>query len=124
VSARALRPALLTDVDYCESEETEIPEISVELSMLDKLKYRVQLAKKIEIAQHKVKKTKHDRNWMKETADVLGVELDSDFVRYVLPSILLLILTILHSHNCPVTPRMRTNLLTKSGKPKIVKWRL
>ncbi|PPQ66809.1 hypothetical protein CVT26_009656 [Gymnopilus dilepis] len=61
-------------------EETEIPEISVELSMLDKLKYRVQLAKKIEIAQHKVKKTKHDRNWIKETADVLGVELDSDFV--------------------------------------------
>ncbi len=51
--------------------------------MLDKLKARVQLARRIELAQHKTKKVKHDRKWVKETAEVLGVELDSDFVKSV-----------------------------------------
>lgn len=49
--------------------------------MLDKLKARVQLARQIETAQHKVKKNNHDRNWMKETAEALGVDLDSDYLR-------------------------------------------
>ncbi|KAF8155797.1 P-loop containing nucleoside triphosphate hydrolase protein [Crassisporium funariophilum] len=61
-------------------EESDIAEMTIELSMLDKLKTRVQLARKIENTQHKIKKTNHDRNWMKETAEALGVELDSDFV--------------------------------------------
>ena len=52
--------------------------------MLDKLKTRVQLARKIENAQHKIKKTNHDRKWMKETAEILGVDLDSDFIRYII----------------------------------------
>ncbi|CAA7264354.1 unnamed protein product [Cyclocybe aegerita] len=69
--------ALLSSVGR---DEGEISEMGIELSMLDKLKERVQLARKIENAQHKVKKTNHDRNWMRETAEVLGVELDSDFV--------------------------------------------
>jgi ATP-dependent RNA helicase DDX24/MAK5 len=64
------------------SEENEIQEIDVELSMLDKLKARVQLARQIETAQHKVKKNNHDRHWMKETAEALGVDLDSDYLRY------------------------------------------
>ena len=53
------------------------------MSMVDKLKARVQLARQIENSQHKVKKTSHDRNWMKETAEALGVDLDSDLDRYV-----------------------------------------
>ncbi|KDR80265.1 hypothetical protein GALMADRAFT_223155 [Galerina marginata CBS 339.88] len=61
-------------------DEADIPEMSIELGMLDKLKIRVQLARKIENTQHKIKKTNHDRNWMRETAEVLGVDLDSDFV--------------------------------------------
>lgn len=64
-------------------DEVDIPEMTIELSMLDKLKARVQLARKIENAQHKIKKTNHDRNWMRETAEVLGVDLDSDYVRCV-----------------------------------------
>lgn len=55
--------------------------MSIELNLLDKLKYRVQLARKIETTQHKIKKANHDRNWMKETAEALEIELDSDFVR-------------------------------------------
>ncbi len=41
--------------------------ISVELSMLNKLKARVHLARRIELAQHKTKKVKHDRShdWLK-----------------------------------------------------------
>lgn len=64
-------------------DEEDISVMSVELSMLDKLKARVQLARRIELAQHKTKKVKHDRKWVKETAEVLGVELDSDFVKSV-----------------------------------------
>ncbi|KAF8965062.1 DEAD-domain-containing protein [Flammula alnicola] len=61
-------------------DEADIPEMTIELSMLDKLKARVQLARKIENTQHKIKKTNHDRNWMRETAEALGVDLDSDYV--------------------------------------------
>jgi ATP-dependent RNA helicase DDX24/MAK5 len=62
-------------------EDTDIPEMSIELSLLDKLKARVQLARKIDSAQHKIKKDNHERNWMKETAEAMEIELDSDFIR-------------------------------------------
>jgi len=60
--------------------------MNIELYMLDKLKPRVQLARQIDVAQHKVKKEKHEKNWFKETADAMGIELDSDFAdRYARP---------------------------------------
>ncbi|KAF8889623.1 P-loop containing nucleoside triphosphate hydrolase protein [Infundibulicybe gibba] len=62
-------------------QESEIPEIPVELNLLDKLKVRVQLARKIEQTQHKIKKENHERNWMKETAEAMEIQLDSDFAR-------------------------------------------
>lgn len=75
--------SLLLNIDVeAGIEESEIPEMAIELGMLDKLKARVQLAKQIENTQHKIKKTNHDRNWMQETAEALGVDLDSDFIRY------------------------------------------
>lgn len=55
--------------------------MSVELGILDEIKARVALARKIDKVQHKANKTSHDRKWMKETAEVLGVELDSDIAR-------------------------------------------
>ncbi|KAG6889410.1 hypothetical protein C0992_005332 [Termitomyces sp. T32_za158] len=61
-------------------QEDEIQEIPVELSMLDKLKYRVQLARKIETSHHKIRKENHDRNWMKEAAAAMEIELDSDYL--------------------------------------------
>ncbi|THU94511.1 DEAD-domain-containing protein [Dendrothele bispora CBS 962.96] len=60
-------------------QEDEIQEISIDLGMLDKLKARVQLARKIETAHHKVKKENHEKNWMKKTAEAMEIELDSDF---------------------------------------------
>lgn len=55
--------------------------MSIELNLLDKLKARVQLARKIDSAQHKIKKANHDRNWMKEAAEAMELELDSDLMR-------------------------------------------
>lgn len=52
--------------------------MAVELDILDKLKARVQLARKIDQALHKVQKANHDRNWMKETAEAMELELNSD----------------------------------------------
>ncbi|KAH7868473.1 ATP-dependent RNA helicase [Lentinula edodes] len=60
-------------------QEDEIQEMSIDLGMLDKLKARVQLARKIETTHHKSKKAKHERTWMKETAEAMEIELDSDF---------------------------------------------
>ncbi|KAE9398102.1 P-loop containing nucleoside triphosphate hydrolase protein [Gymnopus androsaceus JB14] len=54
-------------------------EISIDLGMLDKLKARVQLARQIETSHHQAKKAKHERNWMRETAEAMEIELDSDF---------------------------------------------
>ncbi|KAI0356068.1 DEAD-domain-containing protein [Trametes cingulata] len=59
-------------------QEEEIPEMPVELYMLDKLKARIQLAREIDSVQHKVKKENHERNWLKEAADAMEIELDSD----------------------------------------------
>jgi ATP-dependent RNA helicase DDX24/MAK5 len=64
-------------------EDSDIPEMSIELDLLDKLKARVQLARKIDSAQHKIKKNNHERNWMRETAEAMEIELDSDFMRQV-----------------------------------------
>ena len=55
--------------------------MAIELELLDKLKARIQLARKIELAQHRVTKEKHDKNWMKEAAQAMEIELDSDFAR-------------------------------------------
>lgn len=69
---------------FCDVEEEEIPEMPVELYMLDKLKARVQLARQIDTAQHKTRKENHEKNWLKETAEAMEIELDSGLERYVL----------------------------------------
>ncbi|QRW19150.1 DEAD/DEAH box helicase [Rhizoctonia solani] len=55
-----------------------IVELPIEHDILDRLKHRVQLARQIDAAQHKVKKDNHEKNWLKETAEALEIELDSD----------------------------------------------
>ncbi|OCH86850.1 DEAD-domain-containing protein [Obba rivulosa] len=59
-------------------QEEDIPEMPVDLYLLDKLKARIQLARGIDTAQHKVRKEKHERNWLKEAAEAMEIELDSD----------------------------------------------
>ena len=55
----------------------------VELYLVDKLKERIQLAREIDTAQHRVRKEKHERNWLKEAAEAMEVEFDPDLIRYV-----------------------------------------
>ena len=57
--------------------------MAIELSLLDKLKARVTLARQIDKAQHTVKKENHEKNWMRETAAAMEIELGSDFSRCV-----------------------------------------
>ncbi|KAI0322899.1 P-loop containing nucleoside triphosphate hydrolase protein [Amylostereum chailletii] len=59
-------------------QESDISDVSVDHHFLDKLKQRLQIAKQIDNAHHRVKKTKHDRNWMREAAEAMDLELDSD----------------------------------------------
>jgi len=61
-------------------QDVDIPEMAIELSLLDKLKHRVQLARKIETSHHKIKKANHEKSWIRETAQAMEIELDSDFV--------------------------------------------
>ncbi|KAF9239814.1 ATP-dependent RNA helicase [Melanogaster broomeanus] len=58
--------------------DSDIPEITVELTLLDNIRKRVQLARKIDSQQHRVKKQNHERKWLKETAEAMDIELDSD----------------------------------------------
>ncbi|EKM58046.1 uncharacterized protein PHACADRAFT_182435 [Phanerochaete carnosa HHB-10118-sp] len=58
-------------------QEEEIPDMSIELYLLDKLKARIQLAREIDSLQHKIRKEKHEKNWLKEAAEAMDIELDS-----------------------------------------------
>lgn len=60
--------------------DTDIMDMDIELTLLDKLKSRVQLARQIELSHHKVSKANHEKNWMRETANAMDIEIDSDFV--------------------------------------------
>ncbi|OCB91444.1 DEAD-domain-containing protein [Sanghuangporus baumii] len=73
---RRILRALLASLDRV--GENEIPHMPIELDLLDNLKERVQLAKRIDAATHKVKKEKHERNWLKQAAEAMEIELDSD----------------------------------------------
>ena len=53
--------------------------MTVELYMLDRLKERIQLARQIDNAQHKTKKENHEKKWLREAAEAMEIELDSDF---------------------------------------------
>lgn len=74
---RRISRALLTKLGR---HDGDIPEISMEMTLLDDLKARVHLARQIDLQQHKVKKQNHERYWVKETAEAMDIELDSDFM--------------------------------------------
>lgn len=63
-------PSPCTDVD--------LPELPADYSILDALKQRIELAKKIESGQHKATKEAHEDNWLKQAAEAMEIDLDSD----------------------------------------------
>jgi len=58
--------------------DDELPELPIEHGMLDKLKQRILVARKIDAANHKVKKDNHEKSWIKEAAEALEIDIDSD----------------------------------------------
>ncbi len=65
--------------------------MSIELHMLDKLKARIQVARQIDSTQHKIKKENHEKNWLREAAEAMELELDSDLdLRFALLTRLML----------------------------------
>ncbi|KZO95859.1 P-loop containing nucleoside triphosphate hydrolase protein [Calocera viscosa TUFC12733] len=54
------------------------PELPIDHGVIEKLKERLALAKKIDDAQHKIKKANHEKNWLQDTADAMEIELDFD----------------------------------------------
>jgi ATP-dependent RNA helicase DDX24/MAK5 len=60
-------------------ELTDIPEMDAEHHFLDKLQGRIRIAKEIDALQHRENKTKHEKKWMRATAEALDIDLDSDY---------------------------------------------
>jgi ATP-dependent RNA helicase DDX24/MAK5 len=64
----------------CLLPANELPELQVEPGFLPKLRERVRIAREIEKAQHAVKKAKHEKSWLQETAEAMDIDLDSDLL--------------------------------------------
>lgn len=47
------------------------------------MKHRVSLARRIDAVEHKHTKADHEKNWLKQAAKDLDVEIDPDFVQWV-----------------------------------------
>jgi ATP-dependent RNA helicase DDX24/MAK5 len=60
-------------------EVTDTPEMDVEHHFLDKLQVRIRIAKEIDALQHRENKAKHEKKWMRATAEALDIDLDSDY---------------------------------------------
>jgi len=53
--------------------------MNIEHHFLDKLKGRIRVAKEIDTRQHRDNKAKHEKKWMRATAEALDIELGSDY---------------------------------------------
>jgi ATP-dependent RNA helicase DDX24/MAK5 len=56
----------------------EIPELPAERSLLEQLRRRIALAREVETANHKMKKKNHEKNWLKEAAEAMDIQMDTD----------------------------------------------
>lgn len=70
------------------SEITDIPEMNIEHHFLDKLKVRIRVAKEIDTLQHRQNKAKHEKKWMRATAEALDIDLGSDYQSEYVPELL------------------------------------
>ncbi len=59
--------------------------MNIEHHFLDKLKLRIRVAKDIDRLQHRDNKAKHEKKWMRTTAEALDIELDSDYQSECVP---------------------------------------
>ncbi|KAK4053043.1 ATP-dependent RNA helicase [Microbotryomycetes sp. JL201] len=54
----------------------DIVELSVDFGVLDQLKTRLELAKRIELAEHRAAKDAHEKNWLKKTAEAMDIDIE------------------------------------------------
>jgi hypothetical protein len=71
---------LLDILDLIAPVDDELPELPIEHGMLDKLKKRIQVARQIDSANHKVKKDNHEKSWVKEAAEALELDMEDEDV--------------------------------------------
>ncbi|KAJ1905701.1 ATP-dependent RNA helicase [Coemansia sp. IMI 209127] len=64
----------------CEKLAKDISLFPVDLDLIGRLKPRVDLARDIDLREHKINKRTHEKNWFKKNAEELDIELDSDFM--------------------------------------------
>jgi ATP-dependent RNA helicase DDX24/MAK5 len=53
--------------------------MNIEHHFLDKLKSRIRVAKEIDTLHHRESKAKHEKKWMRATAEAMDIDLDSDY---------------------------------------------
>ncbi|KAJ2724669.1 ATP-dependent RNA helicase [Coemansia sp. Benny D115] len=64
----------------CAKLDKDIKPFPVDLDLVGRLQPRVELARDIELREHRLNKAAHERNWFKKNAKELDIELDSDFM--------------------------------------------
>ncbi|KAJ2743083.1 ATP-dependent RNA helicase [Coemansia sp. BCRC 34301] len=64
----------------CEMLSKDISLFPVDLDLVGKLRPRVDLAREIDLKEHKMNKESHEKNWFKKNAEEMDIELDSDFM--------------------------------------------
>ncbi|KAJ2066220.1 ATP-dependent RNA helicase [Coemansia sp. S155-1] len=64
----------------CEMLSKDISLFPVDLDLVGRLRPRVDLAREIDLKEHKMNKESHEKNWFKKNAEEMDIELDSDFM--------------------------------------------
>ncbi|GJN88616.1 hypothetical protein Rhopal_001582-T1 [Rhodotorula paludigena] len=57
---------------------TDLPTLPADFSILDQLKKRVELAKQIDQARHRLTKQAHEDKWLRDAAEAMEIDLDDD----------------------------------------------
>ncbi|KAJ2657501.1 ATP-dependent RNA helicase [Coemansia sp. RSA 1199] len=64
----------------CAKLSKDITSFPIDLDLIGRLKPRVDLARDIELREHRLNKAAHEKNWFRKNAEELEIELDSDFM--------------------------------------------
>ncbi|GAA5830226.1 hypothetical protein JCM11251_001275 [Rhodosporidiobolus azoricus] len=57
---------------------TDLPSLPTDFSILDQLKKRIDLAREIDLAQHKQNKQSHEDKWLRQAAEAMEIDMDED----------------------------------------------
>ncbi|KAJ2417086.1 ATP-dependent RNA helicase [Coemansia sp. RSA 2530] len=64
----------------CDMLDKDISLFPVDLDLVGRLRPRVDLAREIDLKEHRMNKESHEKNWFKKNAEEMDIELDSDFM--------------------------------------------